>query len=1066
MSPEESTGDLKSKKRFSVVRFLLVDGLFFLLFVFTGIVTWLATGVRDISFLSGYVENQIEQQAPGLDIAFDHLSAGIFFDVNALVVDVDALRLNALESGIKLNLPKARLRIDSMRLLTGHLHLEELELFSPALQFQRNEDGSVALAMEGSASPKAAPGSYELKDILKSPLLAIADSIRLNNVQLTMAEKDKKQMITIPSLRVSFQRNGEPKVMHIEVSFLHMDEQKNKMQGSLSAVLKVNSESGEIKGEVNAEGFNLGALHMVSPSFERLSGLNLPVTLHAEFYRVRQNSPFLAKMKLDGVNGSLQSSDFPKALPIDSLHVEASAPDGMSAFTIKDLSLTSNTVEVNGTGMLTLSDAGMGGEFDVKAQNMPVNELEHYWPVSLAPESRSWVTGNIKEGTIPRAEAKISFTPEDLAQKDLPDSFIAATVEVKNTTVQYLPQMPKIIDADATAHFTGTSMVVDVYAGKTLDATTVTGGKVAIPNFNDIITPADIEATVKTTAKNALTLISEKHLNIGKGLNLDPATASGEVQGSLKINVPLYPEDAGMKESSFDLMKYDIKADVQNATLKQIRKKWNVDNMSGTFAANNQAITIAGNGTVQGQKAQLQVRYDQPKSLVEYELLGDVPVENLKIFDVSIPKEIELSGILGADVTVREEKAGDNVKAHLDLKSARLGLPVINWSKENGIPATLDVSYKRTPKTIELPEIVLSGTNTMLKAGLSLSDTQDVLSATISTFRYGRNDFALEYRKDNAIKNIRIHGKALDLYALKDPKAPTKNPFKNFEFLNAQADLGSVYFTKNDGLKNLHADFDCPTDICVSGSVTATTKSGQPLSLKLYKEGAKRNVNITSSDAGQVISAFDISDHMSDGKMELTGTFLDDKPDHPLKGRLLITDFRVVKGPVMTKLLSLASLTGFLDMLSGNGISFKKLSADFTLQGDTVDIAEGKAYGSALGIMLDGDIDPFHNGALNLKGTLVPSYSANSFLGKIPVLGTVLVGGKDQGLIAARFSVKGTSEEPDVSVNPLSLLTPGFLRNLFDVFDEPKPTKKNEKTTPSEDTGATELKKENTPASK
>ena len=54
-----------------------------------------------------------------------------------------------------------------------------------------------------------------------------------------------------------------------------------------------------------------------------------------------------------------------------------------------------------------------------------------------------------------------------------------------------------------------------------------------------------------------------------------------------------------------------------------------------------------------------------------------------------------------------------------------------------------------------------------------------------------------------------------------------------------------------------------------------------------------------------------------------------EKKTRPLAGRVMITDFAVVKGPVLTKLLSLASLTGFLDLLSGKGISFKKLSADF-----------------------------------------------------------------------------------------------------------------------------------------
>ena len=56
----------------------------------------------------------------------------------------------------------------------------------------------------------------------------------------------------------------------------------------------------------------------------------------------------------------------------------------------------------------------------------------------------------------------------------------------------------------------------------------------------------------------------------------------------------------------------------------------------------------------------------------------------------------------------------------------------------------------------------------------------------------------------------------------------------------------------------------------------------------------------------------------------------------------------------------------------------------------------------------------------------------NSFLGKIPLLGNLLAGTEDGGgVFAANFSITGPLEDPKASVNPLSALTPGILRNLF-----------------------------------
>jgi hypothetical protein len=43
----------------------------------------------------------------------------------------------------------------------------------------------------------------------------------------------------------------------------------------------------------------------------------------------------------------------------------------------------------------------------------------------------------------------------------------------------------------------------------------------------------------------------------------------------------------------------------------------------------------------------------------------------------------------------------------------------------------------------------------------------------------------------------------------------------------------------------------------------------------------------------------------------------------------------------------------------------------------------------------------------------------------------LLLGGEGQGLFAANYQVTGSAADPQVSVNPLSALAPGFLRRLF-----------------------------------
>ena len=68
-----------------------------------------------------------------------------------------------------------------------------------------------------------------------------------------------------------------------------------------------------------------------------------------------------------------------------------------------------------------------------------------------------------------------------------------------------------------------------------------------------------------------------------------------------------------------------------------------------------------------------------------------------------------------------------------------------------------------------------------------------------------------------------------------------------------------------------------------------------------------------------------------------------------------------------------------------------------------------------------------------MTGEIAPAYTLNSLLANIPLIGTMLSGGAD-GVFAASFSVNGPIEDPNVSVNPLSVLTPGIIRRLLTGF--------------------------------
>jgi hypothetical protein len=46
------------------------------------------------------------------------------------------------------------------------------------------------------------------------------------------------------------------------------------------------------------------------------------------------------------------------------------------------------------------------------------------------------------------------------------------------------------------------------------------------------------------------------------------------------------------------------------------------------------------------------------------------------------------------------------------------------------------------------------------------------------------------------------------------------------------------------------------------------------------------------------------------------------------------------------------------------------------------------------------------------------------------LLGDLLTGGEGEGVFGVTFAVRGPTDDPDVWVNPLSAIAPGFLRKI------------------------------------
>lgn len=236
---------------------------------------------------------------------------------------------------------------------------------------------------------------------------------------------------------------------------------------------------------------------------------------------------------------------------------------------------------------------------------------------------------------------------------------------------------------------------------------------------------------------------------------------------------------------------------------------------------------------------------------------------------------------------------------------------------------------------------------------------------------------------------------------------------------NAQVLTGLVAHAENDGQN-------------VTG-LSLTTSGPEQIQASIRKEGTGRHLVMKTADAGALLRAADVIGTIQGGRLSVDATYDDRTPSSPLTGTAELTDFSVRDAPALGKLLQAATIYGVVDALRGPGLLFTNAMLPFRWDGGVLQVTEARAFSASLGLTARGSIDTNRN-TLDLQGTVVPAYVLNSMLGRLPLIGRLFSAEQGGGLVALNYGLRGPTANPAVTVNPLSALTPGFLRGLFHIF--------------------------------
>lgn len=749
-------------------------------------------------------------------------------------------------------------------------------------------------------------------------------------------------------------------------------------------------------------------------------------------------------VSLSGDNGQITyTPHFAETIAVDSLSLNAHYDRKADHTTVSSVKAKIGDMAISGSLDISKTEQGYSVTADAQQQGMPINDLYKYWPVNKAPQSRIWVTKSIRDGVATQGSISLRLKPEDIMADHISDDALKAEVKLSGATVHFLKDFPDAKNVSGTVHFTGTTIGADLDHAEMLKGTTLPKAHFNFSDLNHPNVPLAITLSVDSPAQDVLEFLSPPRFTFLASDMFNMQDVKGQATGDISLSFNTFSEAQPQGTPAhhgvnWKEVTYTIDAQLKDVGGVSLKKSQELEAGIGTFHADKEGVKLDLKGMMNNVPMQIVIN-DKSTGESEFQIKGQFDMEQLSAF--GFPKRPELSGAVGADLLLKRKSGKEVFEADLDLTNAVIAIPDIKYSKPAGVKASLKVLPTYDAKQKLQDDLAVTYVSDALefvgKLNIDL-DKGSLVMAQLDRIRYGRNDVTMLYHTTPEAPLLSVKGKAFD-YAMLATEGDAMT-ISDFPPLKLDMDVDSLYLPKDQVMQKVKGTINCGKVRCESANLAAAFAKGGDMTLKIYREGAARKFMLQSNNAGSLLQTFDITDRLFEGSLNISGDYDDNKQGNPLDGRLVLTDYVLKDAPILGRILNLSSLTGLVESLSGSGIRFDKMRADFVFVNDAASVKHAKATGPSLGLIGKGDIN-IKQSKIDIEGSMAPAYAINSVVSKIPLIGEALVGGEGEGVFAFSYSVKGNVNDPDVTVNPLSLLTPGFMRKFFDIFDAPESAK-------------------------
>ena len=646
---------------------------------------------------------------------------------------------------------------------------------------------------------------------------------------------------------------------------------------------------------------------------------------------------------------------------------------------------------------------------DVTANEIAPERLLEFWPEGLKAGSRRWVAENVAAARLTDLYAGLRVAPGQ-------ERFLAASFEFDEARVRVLKNQALMEGAVGAVNVSGSRFGVTLDAGHLpapqgglLD---LAGSAVTIPDTRVRQGPALIDLRATGTLTALLSALNQPRFEFLDKARLPVTLADGRVAVEGRLETRLKP-NVSREELDFlftaDLTGMRSRVLVPNRTLVAPRLQARIT--PTLFEASGPVLIdgVAADG-----------RFTQPigPGAGPGELTARVTLtpEALDAFNIALPED-SLRGRGEAEFTLTLQRGTAPVyRLTSDLRGLRLALAPVGFEKPPEVPGSLEIEGRLgTDARVDL--IALEAPGLAARGVVEFREGGGLEAARFGRVRVGNwldAPVTVQGRGPGNPPGIFVESGTLDLRRAEfgggGGSGGASGP--------VSVALDELRITGGIALTEFRGDFE--TTGGLAGPFSARLNGRTRIRGSVAPRDGRVAARVVSENGGGVLRSAGLIETVRGGTFDLT--LLPASAPGAYDGFLRMGDLRVQDAPAIAELLDAISVVGLLSQLDGQGLRFDAVDARFRLDERAITITEASAIGPGLGISVDG-LYTLANKGLDLQGVVSPFYLVNS-------IGSVLTR-RGEGLIGFNFNIRGTAEAPQVSVNPLSVLTPGMFREIF-----------------------------------